>query len=114
MSLLSFLGTIWELIQAAWAWIKKIFLRVISFFRNIVQFFKERGRLQKIQQNKKILATSIKQNLEDGNVNVINCLFDTERGDLVDEEIDAQIMRAEDMDAETRKNFGNKDMIVLK
>lgn len=114
MGVFDFLGVIWDLLRAAWDWLKKIVLRIINFFKNIAAFFRDRRRLRKIQQNKKIIATAIKENLENGNVNVINCLFDTEEGELVDEEIDAQVMTAENMDEQTKANFGDKDMLVLR
>lgn len=114
MSLLEFFASIWELIRGAWDYIKKLFLQFLNFLNNIVSFFRERDRLKKIQRNKNIIATAIKENLENGNVNVITCLFDTEEGELVDYEEDAQIITAENLDSQTKANFGDKDMIVLR
>lgn len=104
MGLLDFFGAIWELLKSAWNYITKIVLRIIAFVQHIVNFFKKPERLEKIRQNKKIIAATVKEKLDNGDYNVVNCLFDTEDGDLVDEEYDAQIMTANQMDADTKKN----------
>lgn len=114
MGLLNFFGAIWELVKSAWDWITKIVLSIISFVKNIKNFFTKPERLEKLRQNKKIIAATVKEKLDNGDYNVVNCLFDTEEGDLVDAEYDAQIMSANQMDAETKRNFGDKDMIILK
>ena len=107
------LELIMEALKAVWNWIKKIFLKILNFFNNIVNWFMDPERLKKIQENKDIIAVAIKQNLENGNYNVVNCLFDTNRGEIVDYETDAVIIEAEQLDSETLRAFGNKDMIVL-
>ena len=105
---------IFEIISAIWDFIKHIFVQIISFVNNIVSFFRNRNRMQKLQQDKNVLATTIKQNLEDGNLNVISCLYDKKRGEVIDYEEDAIGIEAEDLDSETRQAFGNKDMLVLR
>lgn len=114
MGVLDFFSAIWGLITSAWNWIAKLFLKIVNFFRNIVQFFKERARLEKLKRNKKIIAATLKEKLDNGDYTVVNCLFDTEEGELVDEEIDAQIINAENLDRETQENFKGKDMMVLR
>ena len=46
-------------------------------------------------------------------MNVINCLYDKKRGEVIDYEEDAVGIEAEDLDSQTRQAFGNKDMIIL-
>ena len=104
---------IFEIISSIWDFIKHIFVQIVSFVKNIFSFFKNRNRMQKLQQDKNVVATTIKQNLEDGSVNVINCLCDKNRGEVIDYEEDAVGIEAEDLDSETRRAFGNKDMIIL-
>lgn len=99
--------------RAIWDYIKKIAIKVLKFFNNIVSFFKDRNRLEKLKDNKDLLAVAIKENLENGNCNVVNCLFDKETNEIVDYEENAQGITAESLDSETKRHFGNKDMIVL-
>jgi len=103
-----------ELLNAIWQLIKKVFLKLINFIANIVSFFKDPSRLQKLQEEKDRIAVSIKENLANGNYQVINCLFDQATDQLVTPETDAEVISAEELDSETVENFGNKDMIVLK
>lgn len=114
MGVYDFFGAIWEMLKAAWDWIVQLVVKIISFVRNIVAFFKDRRRLERLRREKQLLAVAVKENLQNGNVNVINCLFDEDTCEVVDMEEDAQIMKAEDMDQQTRTNFGDKDMLVLK
>lgn len=95
-----------------WGVVKHIFVLVCNFFKNIVGFFKTPSRLNQLKQNKKLIATSIKQNLENGDYGVVNCLFDTESEKVVDME-ESGAIEAEDLDSETRKAFRNKPMIIL-
>lgn len=110
----SVLSSIWRLLSALWDYIQKVWYKIINFFQNIVNFFKNKKRLKQLQDNNKLIATVVKTNLENGNYNVVNCLFDTEEGVIVNPEEDALIMEAGEIDQETSKNFGDKAMIVLK
>ena len=102
-----------DMARAIWDYIKKIAIKVLKFFNNIVSFFKDRNRLEKLKANKDLLAVAIKENLENGNCNVVNCLFDKETNEIVDYEENAQGITAESLDSETKGYFGNKDMIML-
>ncbi|MBR2317964.1 MAG: hypothetical protein IKA37_08300 [Spirochaetales bacterium] len=92
---------------------KTIKKAIISFTKNIVSFFKDPKRLKKLAKTKKILATTIKENLDNGNVNVINCLYDTEKEQVIELEENAIGYENGEMDPELARNFGNKDMIIL-
>ncbi|WP_346678732.1 hypothetical protein [uncultured Brachyspira sp.] len=102
-----------ELLRAIWDFIKKIVVKIINFFNNIMKFFKNPQRLNKLKQNKNILAISIKDRLENGKYNIVNCLYNKEDDELVDMETDTLGYEAERLDAETEKQFRNADMIVL-
>ena len=52
-----------ELLRAIWDFIKKIVVKIINFFNNIMKFFKNPQRLNKLKQNKNILAISIKDEI---------------------------------------------------
>lgn len=102
-----------ELLRKAWEFIKKIFLKIINFVTNIVSFFKDPQRLKKLQEDKNRIAISIKENLDNGKFNVVNCLYDKTTEEIVDMETDALGINAESLDEETKQHFGDKDMIVL-
>lgn len=102
-----------ELLRKAWEFIKKIFLKIVNFVTNIVSFFKDPQRLKKLQEDKNRIAISIKENLDNGQFNVVNCLYDKTMEEIVDMETDALGINAESLDEETKQHFGDKDMIVL-
>lgn len=103
-----------DLLRKIWEFIKKISLKVVNFIKNIADFFKDPKRLKKLQEKEKLIAVSIKENLDNGNFNIVNCLYDKETDEVVDMEIDAIGIEAESLDKETKQKFGNKDQIVLK
>lgn len=102
-----------ELLRKIWDGIKKIILKIVDFAKNIVSFFKDPQRLKKLQEDKNRIAISIKENLENGQYNLVNCLYDKTTEEIVDMETDALGMNAENLDEETKQHFGDKDMIVL-
>lgn len=102
-----------ELIQRIWNAIKKIFVRIINFTKNILSFFQDPARLRQLQADKNKLAVSIKEKLEDGNYAVVNCLYDKKADIIEDIQEDAIGIVGEEVDARTKKMFGKKDMIVL-
>lgn len=103
-----------KLLRKVWNWIKKIFPKVINFLSNIVGFFRSPERLEKLKEDKNNLAISIKEKLDNGNYNVINCIFNTKTHELVDYEKTTISMEAQELDSETIKAFGDKEMIVLR
>ncbi len=102
-----------ELLEKIWNGIKKIFLAVINFAKNIVDYFKNPSRIKKLQEDSDRIAVAIKENLENGDYKVVNCLFDKAENQIVDMS-DAQGISANDIDEETKEAFGDKSMIVLK
>lgn len=103
-----------ELLRSIWEFIKKIFVKVLNFLTNIKNFFMNPQRLKKLRQDSNLRAISIKENLDNGNFNMVNCLFDKEKEVVVDIQEDAIGITAESLDKETEKAFGNKDMLILK
>lgn len=101
------------LLARCWAWIKKIFLKILNFFKNIVSFFRTPNRLETIQKNQNTIAVAIKEKLDNGDYQVCNCLFNKDTTTLVNPEEDAQVITSGNIDEETRQSFGNKDMVVL-
>ena len=101
-------------LKAVWAFLKRIFVKICSFVSNILSFFRDKERLRKLQETRDRIAVSIREKLVSGEYNVVNCLFDTSTNEVVDAQTDAEVIEAEDLDAETMGNFGDKDMIVIR
>ena len=102
-----------ELLRAIWNRIKRFFVKVLNFVKNIVSFFKNPRIFNKLVNNNDLIAVSIKEKLNDGNFRVVNCLYDEITEDVTDIETETIGIEAENLDKETKRHFGNKDMIVL-
>lgn len=102
-----------DLLETLWDKIKHVFLTVCRFAINVVRFFKDPSRLSKLKRNKDLLAVSIKENLNNGQVRVVNCLFNEETEEVEDYEEDALGMEAGGVDQELANAFGNKPMVIL-
>ena len=92
---------------------KTIYQKIVSFVKNVVSFFQKPSRLEQLEQHKEYIATVIKENLDNGKVRIINCLYDKNKEKVVNYEEDAIGYELEQMDSELARNFGNKDMIIL-
>lgn len=103
------------LCSALGKFIVKIWRRVVSFVQNIVGFFKDPHRLELLKRDKNLIATTIRQKLDTGDYKVVSCLFDKETNSVIaTEEGDIQEVESEFLDEQTRREFGNKDLLVLK
>ena len=99
-----------NLLRRIWDYIKHIALKVVNFFKNIVNYFKSKESI--LKNNPDVIAVSIKENLRNRNYNKVNCLYDKEEDNILGYNY-AQGIEAEELDAKTRNAFGNKDMIIL-
>ncbi|CCB80112.1 hypothetical protein HBZC1_11260 [Helicobacter bizzozeronii CIII-1] len=108
---MGFIDNVLDFFRSVWEWVKRIWTRILNFFKNIVAWFKDPNRLQRLKQNKKVIATSIKERLDNGEYGVVNCLFNTATGEI---EGEAEGIESEQVDEETQRKFGNNEMIVLK
>ena len=102
-----------ELLRKIWDFIKKIFLKVVNWTKNIVGFFMDQQRLKKLQEEKNTIAIVIKEKLENGQYNLVKCLYNKEIDDVVYKETDAEGIEAESLDEETKQKFGDKDMLII-
>ena len=105
--IISFFKKAWKAIKQFGKWLAT---KILSFAKNIRDFFLHRREL--LRKRKELLAISIKERLENGNIGVVNCLYDTNTGDIYN--MEAQDIEAEHLDNETIRNFGDKEMIVLR
>lgn len=104
------LDLILSALKAVWDFIEKIVVRIVNFFRNILSWFQTPKRFEIIRKNIDILPVVIKQKLESGDFQVVNCLYDQ----VKDEIEDAQVITAEKLDEETLEKFKDKNMIILR
>lgn len=82
-------------------------------FSDIVAFFKNPARFEKLEKQKHLLAVAIKEVEADGTIFVQACLYDDEKEKVVDMENSFIVYKSKHMDDELTKSFGNKDMIIL-
>lgn len=108
-NVISFFKKVWEELKRFGKWLLE---KILNFAKNIKDFFLERSRKELLRKRKDLLAVSIKERLGNGNYGVVNCLYDTDTEDIFDME-EAQDVEAEQLDDETIRNFGDKEMIVL-
>lgn len=105
---MSLLQDIEDLLLDIWNSIKKTFVRVLKFFKNIINWFRSDGRMKKVQQEKHLVANTIKINLGNKNYAVAN-IFNTETNEM--EEVEA--FEYAELDEETKSRFGDKEMVVI-
>ena len=82
-------------------------------FSDIVAFFKNPARFEKLEKQKHLLAVAIKEVEADGTIFVQACLYDDEKEKVVDMENSFIVYKSKHMDDELTKSFGEKDMIIL-
>lgn len=102
---------IWEAAKAVWNYIVKIVVAVCDYVKNICRYFREAARQGRLR-DPGVIAVAVRKHLDDGNFNVITCLFDEEEQKVIDPE-DMEIITAERLDDETNNKFGKNDVLVL-
>ncbi len=100
-----------ELLGKIWNGIKKIWTKILNFAKNIVAWFKAPSRLRKLSNN--TIAVAIKDRFDNGDYRTVKCLFDNEKKEVVDLDVDAEGIVSEDIDQETEDAFGDKSMVIL-
>lgn len=106
-----------DIIKAAWEWIKKVFVKIVNFAKNIVSWFQDPTRIARLEKDKDLLAVAVKQNLENGNYNTVKCLFNKKTNKIEGVQNSsndyAEGMESEELDSETKTQFGKKNMLIL-
>ena len=82
-------------------------------FSDIIAFFKNPARLEKLEKQKHLVAVAIKEVEADGTIFVQACLYDDEKEKVIDMENSFIVYKSKQMDDELTKNFGDKNMIIL-
>lgn len=102
-----------DLLHSIWNLIKPIAVKILNFLQNIVGFFKDPARLRMLRQDSNKIAVAIKENLSNGEYNVVNCLFDKSTNEIVDLQENTRGFEAQSIDNQTMQSFGDKTMIIL-
>ena len=90
-----------------------IVVEVFSFTLDLIEeFFTSDSNLLEDPDK---LAISVKQRLNNGDYNVVNCFYDKAKETVVEVEKKPkmQLIEAKKLDKESEEYFGDKDMIVL-
>ncbi len=113
MSLIDMIEGWIDFLESIWNLIKRIVVQILSFARHILKFFKNPDRLRQIKEDSNKLAIAIKENLDKGEYRVVNCLFDKAEKKVVDLDNEALGIEAEELDQQTEKIFGKREMVIL-
>ncbi|WP_104708641.1 hypothetical protein [Helicobacter felis] len=103
------ISNIWGFFVRIWNAVKRLFVRLLQFFQHIASWFNDPSRLRRLEQDKRLMAVAIKERLENGNYGIVKCLYNKQT-EGVEEMADG--IASEQVDAETQRHFGNKEMIV--
>lgn len=110
-----------ELLKRAWNFLKKVFVKVVSFVGNIFGFFKSKyDAIIKKKPNAVGISMIIKEKLENDDYNtvnlndykIVNTFYDKDTNEILEEE--TEVIFYESLDEQTKREFGNKEMIVIK
>lgn len=110
-----------KLLKRAWRFLKKIFVAIVSFVKNIISFFQEKFRqLFRNKYSVKGISLKIKEKLDSGNYNtidlrseefIVNTFYDENTGEIIDNQ--TEVINFRDLDQQTKSAFADKEMIVL-
>lgn len=116
-SLVKFLVKVWEKL-------KKIWVAIVSFIRNIANWFKSKyNEIIRKRPNAEPISMKIKKQLESGDYNsldlglkkdyaIVNTFYDADTEEILEEY--TEVIESDKLDDDTISAFGNKDMLVLK
>lgn len=112
-----------DFLREVWDRLKKLAKKFLNFLTSIRNWFKEKYRtVIQGRPNVKPIVLRIKKELETNNYRIldlglsseetiINTFYDTDTEEILEE--DTQLLEADQLDSETIKAFGDKDMLVL-
>ena len=104
-----------------WGILKRICEKIVKFFAHIVNWFRAKYR-EVINQhpNASAIALIIDEKLSSGNYGmmdvglkrgVVKTFYDNDTKEIVMDH--TEVVEYEDLDAETKRRFGNKNMLIL-
>lgn len=113
-----------NLLKGIWDKLKKTFVAIVDFVKNIGDWFKAKYNEVIKKKPKAIpIALKIKENVKTGNYEtvdlglkkqcvVVNTFYDEATGKILED--DTEVIESNQLDEETIRAFRDKDMLVLK
>ena len=102
-----------ELLGAFWDLLQKFVVAVCNFVKNVRAYFMDVARRALLDdEERRVLAVSIKEKLDTGDYQLVHCLFDQDENTVVDAQ-DMEVVTASELDSETQRQFGDDDMLIL-
>ncbi len=120
---MSFFGAIWNLLKSAWNALKKIFVAIFDFLKNLVNWFKSKYREVILKRPKaRPIVMVIREEIEKGNYNtldvglkkqppIVKTFYDEATDEILMDH--TEVVEYGTLDSETQKAFGDKDMLIL-
>lgn len=117
---------IWEFLKGIWNTLKSVFVAIFNLVKNIVNWFKDRFfRVIGRYPNAKPISLRIKSLKEQGQYStmpldlglnpestyIVNTFYDETTEEIIAEE--TEIQETQNLDSQTKANFGNNDMLIL-
>lgn len=78
----SIVSNVASLFKSVWSWVKKIFVQVLNFAKNIVEYFRNPARLKELQNNKDLVAIAIRQK-QGENIQVVLNVFNAVKNKII-------------------------------
>ncbi|MRJ08100.1 hypothetical protein EDL99_04250 [Ornithobacterium rhinotracheale] len=117
-------NSIRDLILAVWEKLKKIFIKVLNFFKHIGEWFKSNLAKYKGQKSIKAISYRIENNLKTGNYEtwnlselenyegaIVNTFYDEEKGEIIEE--NTEVIAYKDLDQAFIDRFKDKSMLII-
>lgn len=114
------LDAIRKFLKRAWDFLKKIFVKIVSFSENIVNFFRSKyDAIIKKHPKVDAIALKIEAIKESGEYNtvkmsdyqIVNTFYDKETEEIIEDA--TEIISYESLDEETKERFADKEMIII-
>jgi len=111
-----------EILYNIWDKLKKIFVAIFDFSKNIAMWFKNKyNKIIRKYPNVKPISLKIKKMLKDGDYNtididlrkdvIVNTFFDEETNEILEEH--TEVIEFGEIDKQTLEKFGDKEMILM-
>lgn len=111
-------------LRKAWDFIKKAFVRLFDFAKNLLSHFKKWiGIIKKKNPNALAVAIKIENTLKKGDFNqvsigdldnknaIVKTFYDQHTGEIINEA--TEVIEYENLDKATKQSFGDKEMIII-
>lgn len=117
---------IWEFLKGIWNTLKSVFVAIFNLVKNIVNWFKDRFfrvigrypnakpislRIKSLKEQGQYSTMSLDLGLNPESTYIVNTFYDETTEEIIAEE--TEIQETQNLDSQTKANFGNNDMLIL-